>query len=153
MPSEGARDRGNVATAAHYFAATSQASGRRYVLTMRSLGTSWPMPGTRRTFTGTLFFFSVSPTLHGVLRDAVVLAGQEIDAAHLALLLVERLGDVAAPVLLARPEDEPLGPRRLVLQTDLHRDEGALAEADEHVAAALDATLVLCTERLDRARR
>src|SRR5205823_6090935 len=39
--------------------ARSQRSGRRYVVIMRSAGTSWPMPGTRRTFTGTWFFFSV----------------------------------------------------------------------------------------------
>src|SRR5205085_593277 len=87
--------------------------------------------------------------LDGVLRDAVVLAGEEVHAPDLALVGVERFGDVAAPVLLARSEDEPLGPGRLVLEADLHRDEGALAEADEDVPAAGDATLVLCTQCLD----
>jgi hypothetical protein len=45
-----------------YLPRASQERGRLYVVTMRSLAISCPMPGAMRTRTGTLCFFSMSPT-------------------------------------------------------------------------------------------
>src|SRR5688572_8843176 len=83
------------------------------------------------------------------LDDAVVLTGDQDDAAHAVARAAERLETGATPVLRAGSQNQPTVERLGLAHADIHGRVGALRKADQRVAPELHAAAVLVAQGVD----